>query len=191
MYFHVYSFKLQIHAHIYRSFIRHHKMLGVRIAKRKNEPQKPVNPCGTKLRARIFFVNTLQKETPPTRVVFLFGALSICAANRPPAATFIEKRREPAKVSPANTPFLAKNEGFCIRQTKRTCCRHPCAKRISIRGEAGFLRRAHKLHTPCMDLNVPTRMDGAFCFDCKRRKHTQTGGTERFSVKFAAAPPCL
>lgn len=48
-----------------------------------------------------------------------------------------------------------------------------------------------KLHTPCMDLNVPTRMDGAFCFDCKRRKHTQTGGTERFSVKFAAAPPCL
>ena len=55
MYFHVYSFKLQIHAHIYRSFIRHHKMLGVRIAKRKNEPQKPANPCGTKLRARIFF----------------------------------------------------------------------------------------------------------------------------------------
>ena len=139
----------------------------------------------------IFSVDTRQKETPPTRVVFLFGALSICAANRPPAATFIEKRREPAKVSPANTPFLAKNEGFCIRQTKRTCCRHPCAKRISIRGEAGFLRRAHKLHTPCMDLNVPTRMDGAFCFDCKRRKHTQTGGTERFSVKFAAAPPCL
>ncbi len=133
----------------------------------------------------------LQKETPPTRVVFLFGALSICAANRPPAATFIEKRREPAKVSPANTPFLAKNEGFCIRQTKRTCCRHPCAKRISIRGEAGFLRRAHKLHTPCMNLNVPTRMDGAFCFDCKRRKHTQTGGTERFSMEFAAAPPCL
>lgn len=34
-------------------------MLGVRIAKRKNEPQKPANPCGTKLRARIFFVNTL------------------------------------------------------------------------------------------------------------------------------------
>lgn len=94
MYFHVYSFKLQIHAHIYRSFIRHHKMLGVRIAKRKNEPQKPANPCGTKLRTRIFFVNTLQKETPPTRVVFLFGAFSICVANRPPAATFIEKRRE-------------------------------------------------------------------------------------------------
>ena len=28
-------------------------------------------------------------------------------------------------------------------------------------------------------------------FDCKRRKHTQTGGTERFSLEFAAAPPCL
>ena len=54
-----------------------------------------------------------------------------------------------------------------FRQTERTRYRHPCAKRISIRGEAGFLRRAHKLHTPCMDLNVPTRMDGAFCFDCK------------------------
>ena len=104
MYFHVCSFKLQIHAHIYRSFIRHHKMLGVRIAKRKNEPQKPANPCGTKLRARIFFVNTLQKETPPTRVVFLFGALSICAANRPPAATFIEKRRETRKGFPRKHP---------------------------------------------------------------------------------------
>ena len=60
MYFHVYSFKLQIHAHIYRSFIRHHKMLGVRIAKRTIEPQKPANHCGTKLCTRIFFVNTLQ-----------------------------------------------------------------------------------------------------------------------------------
>lgn len=105
MYFHVYSFKLQIHAHIYRSFIRHHKMLGVRIAKRKNEPQKPVNPCGTKLRARIFFVNTLQKETPPTRVVLLFGAFSICAANRPPAATFIEKRKETRKGFPRKHPL--------------------------------------------------------------------------------------
>lgn len=105
MYFHVYSFKLQIHAHIYRSFIRHHKMLGVRIAKRKNEPQKPANPCGTKLRTRIFFVNTLQKETPPTRVVFLFGALSICAANRPPAATFIEKRRETREGFPRKHPL--------------------------------------------------------------------------------------
>lgn len=104
MYFHVYSFKLQIHAHIYRSFIRHHKMLGVRIAKRKNEPQKPANPCGTKLRARIFFVNTLQKETPPTRVVFLFGALSICVANRPPAAAFIKKRRETRKGFPRKHP---------------------------------------------------------------------------------------
>ena len=65
MYFHVYSFKLQIHAHIYRSFIRHHKMLGVRIAKRKTslKSRAKANPCGTKLRARIFFVNTLQKET--------------------------------------------------------------------------------------------------------------------------------
>ena len=57
MYFHVYSFKLQIHAHIYRSFIRHHKMLGVRIAKRKTslKSRAKANPCGTKLRARIFF----------------------------------------------------------------------------------------------------------------------------------------
>lgn len=107
MYFHVYSFKLQIHAHIYRSFIRHHKMLGVRIAKRKTslKSRAKANPCGTKLRARIFFVNTLQKETPPTRVVFLFGALSICAANRPPAATFIEKRRETREGFPRKHPL--------------------------------------------------------------------------------------
>ena len=107
MYFHVYSFKLQIHAHIYRSFIRHHKMLGVRIAKRKTslKSRAKANPCGTKLRTRIFFVNTLQKETPPTRVVFLFGALSICAANRPPAATFIEKRRETREGFPRKHPL--------------------------------------------------------------------------------------
>lgn len=107
MYFHVYSFKLQIHAHIYRSFIRHHKMLGVRIAKRKTslKSRAKANPCGTKLRARIFFVNTLQKETPPTRVVLLFGAFSICAANRPPAATFIEKRKETRKGFPRKHPL--------------------------------------------------------------------------------------
>ena len=149
MYFHVYSFKLQIHAHIYRSFIRHHKMLGVRIAKRKTslKSRAKANPCGTKLRARIFFgagkfasqtypagelkgrgnpakvspanipfladnrkcciffVNAKQKETPPTRVVFLFGALSICAANRPPAATFIEKRKETRKGFPRKHPL--------------------------------------------------------------------------------------
>ena len=60
--FYVFSriLNLQIHAHIYRSFIRHHKMLGVRIAKRKIEPQKPANPCGARLCSCIFFVNTLQ-----------------------------------------------------------------------------------------------------------------------------------
>ena len=149
MYFHVYSFKLQIHAHIYRSFIRHHKMLGVRIAKRKTslKSEAKANPCGTKLRTRIlfgagkfasqtypagelksrgnpakvspanipflvdnrkcciFFVNTKQKETPPTRVVFLFGALSICVANRPPAAAFIKKRRETREGFPRKHPL--------------------------------------------------------------------------------------
>ena len=56
--FYVFSriLNLQIHAHIYRSFIRHHKMLGVRIAKRKIEPQKPANPCDTRLCSCIFSV---------------------------------------------------------------------------------------------------------------------------------------
>ena len=62
--FYVFSriLNLQIHAHIYRSFIRHHKMLGVRIAKRKIEPQKPANPCDTRLCSCIFFVNTLHQK---------------------------------------------------------------------------------------------------------------------------------
>lgn len=62
--FYVFSriLNLQIHAHIYRSFICHHKMLGVRIAKRQIEPQKPANPCGARLCSCIFFVNTLQKS---------------------------------------------------------------------------------------------------------------------------------
>ena len=65
--FYVFSriLNLQIHAHIYRSFIRHHKMLGVRIAKRKIEPQKPANPCDTRLCSCIFFVNTRQKHSRP------------------------------------------------------------------------------------------------------------------------------
>ena len=60
--FYVFSriLNLQIHAHIYRSFICHHKMLGVRIAKRQIGPQKPANPCGARLCSCIFFVNTLQ-----------------------------------------------------------------------------------------------------------------------------------
>ena len=60
--FYVFSriLNLQIHAHIYRSFICHHKMLGIRIAKRQIEPQKPANPCGARLCSCIFFVNTLQ-----------------------------------------------------------------------------------------------------------------------------------
>lgn len=64
--FYVFSriLNLQIHAHIYRSFIRHHKMLGVRIAKRKIEPKKPANPCGTRLCSCIFFVNALHAECP-------------------------------------------------------------------------------------------------------------------------------
>lgn len=64
MTFYVFSriLNLQIHAHIYRSFIRHHKMLGVRIAKRKIEPQKPANPCDTRLCSCIFSVNTRQKQ---------------------------------------------------------------------------------------------------------------------------------
>jgi len=95
MYFHVYSFKLQIHAHIYRSFIRHHKMLGVRIAKRKNEPQKPANPCGTKLRTRIFL-----------------GAGKF--ASQTYSAGELKSRGNPAKVSPANIPFLADNRKCCI-----------------------------------------------------------------------------
>ena len=70
--FYVFSriLNLQIHAHIYRSFIRHHKMLGVRIAKRKIEPQKPANPCGTRLCSCIFSVNTRQMNT--TRVSNFF-----------------------------------------------------------------------------------------------------------------------
>ena len=97
MYFHVYSFKLQIHAHIYRSFIRHHKMLGVRIAKRKTslKSRAKANPCGTKLRARIFF-----------------GADKFASQTYP--AGELKSRGNPAKVSPANIPFLADNRKCCI-----------------------------------------------------------------------------
>ena len=97
MYFHVYSFKLQIHAHIYRSFIRHHKMLGVRIAKRKTslKSRAKATPCGTKLRTRIFF-----------------GAGKFASQTYP--AGELKSRGNPAKVSPANIPFLADNRKCCI-----------------------------------------------------------------------------
>ena len=46
MTFYVFSriLNLQIHAHIYKSFIRHHKMLGVRIAKTENRASKARKP---------------------------------------------------------------------------------------------------------------------------------------------------
>ena len=85
MYFHVHSFKLQIHAHIYRSFIRHHKMLGVRIAKRKIEPQKPANPCGTRLCTCIFSVNTRQKLVKIERFSPVFSFIcSVFQVSKPP-----------------------------------------------------------------------------------------------------------
>ena len=146
MYFHVYSFKLQIHAHIYRSFIRHHKMLGVRIAKRKTslKSRAKANPCGTKLRARIFF-----------------GAGKFASQTYP--AGELKSRENPAKVSPANIPFLADNRKCCIffvnaKQKETPSVRmvfsfwnaagrlelaaSTCAQRVKSRGLAGLLRMA-------------------------------------------------
>ena len=73
--FYVFSriLNLQIHAHIYRSFIRHHKMLGVRIAKRKIEPQKPANPCDTRLCSCIFSWMTLPNSNKSMRLVDWVG----------------------------------------------------------------------------------------------------------------------
>ena len=95
--FYVFSriLNLQIHAHIYRSFICHHKMLGVRIAKRQIEPQKPANPCGARLCSCIFF-----------------GAGKFASQTYP--AGELKSRGNPAKVSPASIPFLADNRKCCI-----------------------------------------------------------------------------
>ena len=61
MYFHVYL--------IYRftrTFTDHSSVItkcwGFELQKRKIEPQKPANPCDTRLCSCIFFVNTLQKH---------------------------------------------------------------------------------------------------------------------------------
>ena len=130
MYFHVYSFKLQIHAHIYRSFIRHHKMLGVRIAKRKNEPQKPANPCGTKLCTRIFFgAGKFASQTYPAgelkskgnRRYAASGGRSEPVSRKRRCLWFSKGHKQqcrdgvhPAKVSPANIPVLADNRKYSI-----------------------------------------------------------------------------
>lgn len=132
MYFHVYSFKLQIHAHIYRSFIRHHKMLGVRIAKRKTslKSRAKANPCGTKLRARIFFgAGKFASQTYPAGELKSRGN-GRCAASGGRSEPVSRKRRclwsfenhkqqcrdgvYPAKVSLVNIPFLADNRKCCI-----------------------------------------------------------------------------
>ena len=61
MYFHVYL--------IYRftrTFTDHSSVItrcwGFELQKRKIEPQKPANPCDTRLCSCIFFVNTLQEQ---------------------------------------------------------------------------------------------------------------------------------
>ena len=116
--FYVFSriLNLQIHAHIYRSFICHHKMLGVRIAKRQIEPQKPANPCGARLCSCIFFVNTLQKpsQTYRLRRFFLYGQQyrEHLRGENHPAMTYFS----PLKVYPA--PFV-------LRRCRRNGFRHP------------------------------------------------------------------
>ena len=126
MYFHVYFFKLQIHAHIYRSFIRHHKMLGVRIAKRKTslKSRAKANPCGTKLRARIFFgAGKFASQTYPAGGGLKSRGNRRCAASGGRSEPVSRKRRclwfskghkqqcrdgvHPTKVPLANIPFLA------------------------------------------------------------------------------------
>ena len=125
MYFHVYSFKLQIHAHIYRSFIRHHKMLGVRIAKRKTslKSRAKANPCGTKLRARIFFgAGKFASQTYPAgelkskgnRRYAASGGRSEPVSRKRRCLWFSKGHKQqcrdgvhPTKVPLANIPFLA------------------------------------------------------------------------------------
>ena len=72
MYFHVYL--------IYRftrTFTDHSSVItkcwGFELQKRKIEPQKPVNPCDTRLCSCIFFVNTLQKASKAS----VFGAFFV------------------------------------------------------------------------------------------------------------------
>ena len=142
---------------------------------------------------RIFSVNTRQKETPPTRVVFLFGALSICVANRPPAAAFIKKRRETREGFPRKHPLPYGRLRILYSLAKRIRYRHPCAKRILIRGEAGFLRRTHKLHTPRLGRNVLIRMDGDVYFDRKRREYGKKRRIEQIfgGICCCSSPPVM
>ena len=72
MYFHVYL--------IYRftrTFTDHSSVItkcwGFELQKRKIEPQKPANPCDTRLCSCIFFVNTLQKASKTSA----FGAFFV------------------------------------------------------------------------------------------------------------------
>ena len=60
--FYVFSriLNLQIHAHIYRSFVRHHKMLGVRIAKTENRASKARKP----LRHKTLLLHLFCQHTP-------------------------------------------------------------------------------------------------------------------------------
>ena len=68
MYFHVYL--------IYRftrTFTDHSSVItkcwGFELQKRKIEPQKPANPCDTRLCSCIFFVNTLQVMMNPNYII--------------------------------------------------------------------------------------------------------------------------
>ena len=62
MYFHVYFFNLQIHAHIYRSFIRHHKMLVFELQNGKTSLKSQQTLAAQSFAPASFFVNTLQES---------------------------------------------------------------------------------------------------------------------------------
>ena len=80
-----------------------------------------------------------------------------------------------------------------FHKTKRTRYRHPCAKRILIRGEAGLLRRTHKLHTSRLGRNVLIRMDGDIYFDRKRREYGKKRRIEQIfgGIRWCSSPPVM
>ena len=163
MTFYVFSriLNLQIHAHIYRSFIRHHKMLGVRIAKRKIEPQKPANPCDTRLCSCIFSVNTRQNRRTSERMSFCFGfrrpkggstlQRSNCSAEAPARGCRLADAAAPlrgpagfaAGAPPAGRRFrqngrtMSARPFLCLHKRERSICRHPAVRPSASRRAAG------------------------------------------------------
>lgn len=120
--------------------------------------------------AYIFFVNTWQKGRGlALQVLFLFGAPSICCANRRLRRGLFESRENPTKGFTAKPPFRAQNERGCIFSPV------PDKPERALFAGSGFFTKIGGRLSRKSSLKRPAKRDGAVTGKKRRERHGTAG----------------